>query len=156
MPPTGPLGAWGFADLERFAPITPSEENLIRIRVDEIPVYGALSFRIIQVRRGLCIATVPRNRSYDGIFDTFHGGMLLTVADSAAAIAVLTTCGADAKIATTDMGIRFLAPATDDVVVRMEVIKTGRTLVPLQGELRDQYGGPLAICQVTYIRLPRT
>ena len=112
-----------------------------------------LGFREVTFRRGMCRAAVPRRREYDGIFETFHGGLLITIADSAAALAVLTLTGAGAKIATTDMNIRFLTPVLTDVVVEVRVIKFGRTLVPLEADLRDTDGKLVAIAQVTYMRL---
>jgi len=95
----------------------------------------------------------PRRREYDGIFKTFHGGLLITIADSTAALAVLTLTGPLAKITTTDMSIRFLIPTLTDVVVEARVIKFGRTLVPLQVDLRNMDGNLVAIAQVTYMRL---
>lgn len=95
----------------------------------------------------------PRRREYDGIFETFHGGLLITIADSTAALAVLTLTGPLAKITTTDMSIRFLIPTLTDVVVEARVIKFGRTLVPLQVDLRNMDGNLVAIAQVTYMRL---
>ena len=95
----------------------------------------------------------PRRREYDGIFETFHGGLLITIADSTAALAVLTLTGPLAKITTTDMSIRFLMPTVTDVVVEARVIKFGRTLVPLQVDLRNMDGNLVAIAQVTYMRL---
>ena len=95
----------------------------------------------------------PRRREYDGIFETFHGGLLITIADSTAALAVLTLTGPRAKITTTDMSIRFLMPTLTDVVVEARVIKFGRTLVPLQVDLRNMDGNLVAIAQVTYMRL---
>jgi|SRR2546422_731854 len=120
-----------------------------------VPIYATLGFREVTFRPGVCRAIVPRRTEYDGIFQTFHGGLLMTAADSAAALAVLTLAGAIAKITTTDMSIRFLAPALTDVVVEARVIKFGRTLVPLQVDLRSMDAKLVAIAQVTYMRLER-
>ncbi len=96
---------------------------------------------------------MPRKPEFDGIYQTFHGGMMMTVADSLAAAAILTVCGAASRIATTDMNIRFLAPARSDLRARAQVIKRGRTLVPVSAELWDESGTLVALAQVTYMRL---
>lgn len=118
-----------------------------------VPIFATLGFQEVTFDRGWCRAVVPRRREYDGIFETFHGGLLMTIADSAAALAVLTLAGSLARITTTDMSIRFLAPAVGDVVVEARVIKFGRTLVPLQVNLCDLDARLVAIAQVTYMRL---
>ena len=59
----------------------------------------------------------------------------MTVADSVAALAVSTIAGADARITTTSMGIRLLAPALGEVTAEARVLKLGGTLVPLSVEL---------------------
>lgn len=134
-------------------PLTRSEVMALEARMEKIPIFRTLAFRQVSFARGLCRAVVARQREYDGIFESFHGGLLMTIADSAAALAVLTQTGPAAKITTTDMGIRFLAPALADVIVEARVLKLGRTLVPLQVELRDLEQNLLAIAQVTYMRL---
>lgn len=96
---------------------------------------------------------VPRRTQYDGIYESFHGGLMMTAADSAAAFAILTLTGAEEKIATTDMGIRFHAKCTTDIRVEARVIKLGRTLVPAAVEIFDARDVLVATAQVTYIRL---
>lgn len=132
--------------------LSPEEHGALRTRMESIPIFQTLGFREVSFRRGACRAVIPRRTEYDGILETFHGGLLITAADSVAALAVLTRVGPTAKIATTDMAIRFLRPALDHVVVEARVIKLGRTLVPLQVDINDR-DGLIALAQVTYIRL---
>ena len=96
---------------------------------------------------------VPRRTRFDGIYESFHGGIMMTAADSAAAFAVLTRAGAEARIATTDMGIRFHAKCVTDIRVEARVIKLGRTLAPVAVEIFDEGDELVATAQVTYIRL---
>ena len=90
---------------------------------------------------------------FDGIYDSYHGVFLMPAPDSAAAFAVLTRVGAEAKIATTDMSIRFHAKCLTDIRVEARVIKLGRTLVPVDVEIFDDGNELVATAQVTYIRL---
>lgn len=62
-------------------------------------------------------------------------------------------CGPETRIATTDINIRFLAPARSEVKVRAQLIKAGRTLVPVAANLWDSTGELVAVAQVNYIRL---
>jgi uncharacterized protein (TIGR00369 family) len=122
-------------------------------RVRRIPIVDTLRIRIESFEEGTCRAVVPYERRYDGIFECFHGGLLMTVADSIACFAIMTRTDAEEKLTTTDMNIRFLAPCRTDVTALARVIKFGRTLCPVAVDLFDAEGTQVAVAQVTYIRL---
>jgi len=126
-------------------------------RVQKIPIFHTLRMRVDELGEGFCRATVPYDRKFDGVFDSFHGGLLMTVADSVACFAVMTMTGPDEPMTTTDMNIRFLAPCRSDLTAEARVIKLGRTLCPLAIDLFDAAGVRVAVAQVNYIRLgPRS
>lgn len=134
-------------------PLAPELDAEVRERMASIPIFGSLGFSGVALGFGLVEATVARNSKFDGIFDSFHGGLLMTAADSAAAIACLTVWGAAARITTTDMSIRFLAPARSDVKLVAQAIKRGRTLIPVVANIWRDDGTLAAVAQVTYMRL---
>jgi len=122
-------------------------------RVRRIPIFETLAMRIEEFSEGYCKAVVPHDLRYDGVFESFHGGLLMTVADSIACFAIMTHTGPDEPLTTTDMNIRFLAPCLTDVTVVAKVIKCGRTLCPVAIDLFDADGIQVAVAQVTYMRL---
>lgn len=134
-------------------PLHPEAEAEVRERMRSIPIFTSLGFSGLRLGLGALECTVARNPAFDGIFDSFHGGLLMTAADSAAAIVSLTVWGADARVTTTDMSIRFLAPARSDVRLFAQAIKQGRTLVPVTANLWRDDGTLVAVAQVTYMRL---
>jgi uncharacterized protein (TIGR00369 family) len=77
----------------------------------------------------------------------------MTLADTAACVAVLMSAGANAEITTTDMNIRFLAPCRSNCTAEATVIKFGKTLCPVSVTLWDMNGTQVALAQVTYMRL---
>ena len=127
----------------------------MRERIASIPIFrsGSLGFSKVRLGAGALECTVARNPEFDGIFDSFHGGFMMTAADSAAAIVSLTIWGADARITTTDMNVRFLAPARSDVKLFAQAIKKGRTLCPVTANFWRDDGVLVAVAQVTYMRL---
>ena len=131
-------------------------ERDILERVAQIPIFGALGFRNLRVGMGWFECEVGRDARFDGIFDSFHGGLLMTAADSAAAIVCLTIWGRESRITTTDMNIRFLAPVRSDVRLFAQAVKHGRTLIPVVANLWRDDGTLAAIAQVTYMRLGET
>jgi len=133
--------------------VDSQRQAAIQARVAAIPIAATLGMRGLALEDGLCEMVVPRHRQYDGVFESFHGGLLMTIADSAACFAVLTLTGAEQTLTTTDMNIRFLAPCLTDVRARARVIKRGRTLCPVAVDLFDANGTLVAIAQVTYMLL---
>ncbi len=129
------------------------DEKAILDRVARIPIAKTLGFELLELSEGRCVLHVPRDPKLDGIYESFHGGLQMTAADSAAAFAVLTLTGAEALITTTDMNIRFLAKCVSDIRVEARVEKLGRSLVPTQVDIYAVDGQKVAIAQVTYMRL---
>jgi uncharacterized protein (TIGR00369 family) len=119
-------------------------------RVSKIPIMSTMKLEVINLKAGYCELKAPRQKMYDGIYDSFHGGLLMTVADSAAAFALMTLTGPEARMTTTDMNIRFLAPCLTDLIVHAKVIKFGRTLSPMAIDLYDENGKYIAVAQVNY------
>jgi uncharacterized protein (TIGR00369 family) len=122
-------------------------------RLAQIPIFPTLRLRVASIGAGSAILLAPYDAAYNGIFHSLHGGLLMTLADTAACVAVLTLAGADAAITTTDMNIRFLAPCRTDVVAKAHIIKLGKTLCPVSVDLLDTRGAQFAAAQVTYMRL---
>jgi len=133
--------------------LNAAERRRILDRIKAIPITNGLKFSIDSMARGACALSMDRDTVFDGIFDTIHGGLLMTLADSAAAFAILTVAGAGAKMATTEMSIRFLAPARDRVTARAKVIKAGKRLAFCEAEVVDAGGTLVAHATVTYMLL---
>jgi uncharacterized protein (TIGR00369 family) len=128
-------------------------EQQILERVKQVPAFHKLGLQIQSLSPGRCVATALHDKELDGIFESFHGGMLMTVADTIACFAIMTLSGIEGRMATTDMNIRFLAPCFSDVRIEAQVIKFGRTLCPVQVDLFDMNNKHVAVAQVSYIRL---
>jgi uncharacterized protein (TIGR00369 family) len=124
-------------------------------RIQKIPIVKTLGFDFLELNNGICRAKVKYDKKYDGIYESFHGGLLMTVADSISAFAVLTLAGANSDITTTDMNIRFLAACRSDVTAAANVIKCGKTLAHVAVDLFDENGIKVAVAQVTYMVLNR-
>ena len=129
------------------------EINSMLERINSVPITETLKMQILRLDRGECEAFIPRDTMWDGIFQTFHGGILATIADSITCWAILTKIGSDRKVATTDFNIRFLRPCKTDVRCVAKVIKSGRTLSLAEAEIYDMDDKLVAVSQVNYISL---
>jgi len=134
-------------------PLPDADRRKIIDRIKAIPITNGLNFSIDDMSRGACALSMDRDRAFDGIYETIHGGLQMTLADSAAAFAILTLTGADAKMATTEMSIRFLAPARDRVIARAKVLKFGKRIAFCEARVEDPGGTLVAHATVTYMIL---
>lgn len=128
------------------------EERLHRC-LETLPILKTLGFRLLECHVGFVRVVVPRNDRHNGLHPTFHGGIMTTVADCAAWLAIVTELGADTHLTTSDIHVRFLAPCFTDVTAEARVIKFGRTLCPVDVKLFDANKVQVATAQVTYFRL---
>lgn len=135
--------------------ITPEKESAILARIQKIPIFSTLRMGSVVLDAGAAEMTVPRQVMYDGVFESFHGGILMTIADSVACFAVLTGTADDQAMTTTDMNIRFLAPCLSDVRAKARVIKFGRVMCPVAVDLFDAAGKLVAVAQVNYMLLDK-
>lgn len=135
------------------AALDAAQKQAILDRVAQIPAFKGLGFQIHQLEYGYCEATMAHHKELDGIFGSFHGGLLATAADTIACFAIMTQTGSEEKMATTDMNIRFLAPCFTDVTIQARVIKVGKLMCPVQVDLRDASQKLVAVAQVNYVRL---
>jgi uncharacterized protein (TIGR00369 family) len=133
--------------------LTPEAKKALIARISRIPICTTLDMRVDSIEEGRVKITIPRRRRYDGIYESLHGGIMMTLADSVAAFAILTLAGVDEKIATTDMNIRFLSPCLTDLTAEARVIKLGRGMCPVAVDLFDAVGKHVAVAQVNYMRL---
>ncbi|NNG01085.1 MAG: PaaI family thioesterase [Desulfobacteraceae bacterium] len=133
--------------------LVPEFQKSILDVINKIPIVDTLQIQILTLADGICESKVARKISYDGVFNSFHGGLLMTIADSTACFAIFTRTGPHVKLTTTDMNIRFLAPCLTDVTARARVIKQGRTMCPVAVDLFDDNRKHVAVAQVNYILL---
>jgi|SRR6185437_6859956 len=125
----------------------------LRARMSAIPIWSTMNYRLEDSGEGSATLVAPYLNAYDGVFESFHGGLLMTLADTSGGAAVLSRTGPDARITTTDMNIRFLAPCRSDATAHARLIKFGRTMCPVAVEIRDAAGVLVAVAQVNYMRL---
>ena len=138
------------------AALAPDRADAVRSKFHSIPIADTLHLRLDALGEGQATMTMPHGgRALHGIFESMHGGLLMTLADTCACVAILTMAGPEAVITTTDMNIRFLAPCLTDATAEATIIKFGRSLVPVSVTLRDAKGREVALAQVTYMRLEK-
>jgi uncharacterized protein (TIGR00369 family) len=138
---------------EDLPPLSEDEVARLWERARAVPISTTLGLDFVAIARGTCSLGWNREPRYDGIFRSMHGGLMMTLADSAGAFALLTLIDVDSRITTTEMNIRFLAPVRDRVIAHARVLKVGRSLCPILVDLVDERGRMVAHAGMTYMRL---
>ncbi|MDL5361574.1 PaaI family thioesterase [Halalkalicoccus sp. NIPERK01] len=97
-----------------------------------ITEHGYLSWLGVEldaVERGRVRMSVPGSEDLrnPGSGGSIHGGIAATLIDTASGFALRTTFEdpANARLATTDLDVSYLRPATGDLVVEAEVLRAG-------------------------------
>lgn len=139
--------------IEGLQPLTPEREARVMARIGTVRAMQELDMSVVRLAEGYCELKMVHQARHNGIFGSFHGGLMMAAADTAACWAVLTRCDLSLAMATTDMNIRFLAPCMTDLTVRARVIKQGRSLCPVAVDLYDAHDKHVAVSQVCYMLL---
>ena len=118
-------------------PITLAEE-LMRKYVGVIPHVHELGMTVIHAARGMAIMKLPYQDRLIGNPETgvIHGGVVTTLIDTVCGLASITAPEEPSRVATLDLRIDYLRPATPkrDLFARAEVYKLTRNVAFLRAE----------------------
>jgi len=67
--------------------IDAARESAILARITKIPIFATLRMEPLSFGSGHCQLRVPRQSMYDGVFESFHGGILMTIGNFATSTA---------------------------------------------------------------------
>ena len=119
-------GASGHADTADL----PGSEELER-ELQEHGLFHWLDLDIVTVEPGRAVFDLPFDEKFANVSSgTVHGGITATVIDTASGFALRSTFedpGA-AALTTTDLNVRYVRPARDDLRVEAAVVRAGSSL----------------------------
>jgi acyl-CoA thioesterase len=125
--------------------------------IPQMPFNHHLGLRVTRMYKdGLALECEFRPEWTNG-FGTLHGGVTATLIDAAIGIAVIAHSGGRTTN-TVELKVNYLRPGVGDKFhCRSRLVKTGRTLVFGEAEVRDRNGALVATGTATYILLdPKT
>jgi uncharacterized protein (TIGR00369 family) len=121
----------------------------------DIPYAEYLGIRRVSVEPGHVTAALTIQAELQNSWHVAHGGSIMSLLD--------VTCGMSAKsldshangATTVELKVNFLASATGEVIAEGYARKAGRSLVFVEGEVRDAAGHVLAKATGTFkLRYP--
>ena len=127
----------------------------LRAFIDDHGYLSWLGLRLDRLERGRVRMSVPGDGKFrnPGPGGSIHGGIVATLIDTASGFALRTTFEdpGTARLATTDLDVSYLRPATGDLAVEAEVLRaggtTGVTDVTIESTNEDE---PVAVGRTTY------
>ncbi len=125
-----------------FAPADLGYETRVRGSFARQPFMDHIGARITGLAPGYCEITVDHRRELTQQHGFVHGGVLASIADSAAGYAAFSLMPADASILTVEYKLNLLRPGRGEAMIaRGRVLKPGRTLTVVQSDVFARVDG---------------
>ncbi len=118
------------------------------------PIQALLSFELIDAAEGRAVFACTPTEAMLNPMGTVHGGIAMTLLDSATGAAVHTTLNAGESYATLETKVNLLRPITPDgceIFAEGSLLQRGRRVASAEGRLRNQAGILLAHATSTCI-----
>jgi uncharacterized protein (TIGR00369 family) len=133
-----------------------SIEDDIMARVAASPFHASMGISVSSVREGEVELVLDARPDHVNLHGTVHGGVLATLADTAAGVAVRSaTAEPGGRHASVNLDIQYLSPATTGTLrATGRVVKLGRRLAFAEAEVTDADGTTVARAQVTVALSP--
>ena len=122
----------------------------IRERLEASAFHTWMGMELVDARPGeveLALEAAPHHLNLQGLL---HGGVLATLADTAAGLAVRTKLEPGRRHVTIALGVQYLSAGTPGrLAARGRAIRVGRQIAHADAEIRDAAGKLLATAQAT-------
>jgi uncharacterized protein (TIGR00369 family) len=136
------------------APLNREEDGRIREAFKAVPYAHFLGIELGELRRGEATLHLDMRDELRRNGGIAHGGVVASLADTAAAFAMLTLSEAGHSSATIDLTIHYLRPLVKGrVTARARVLRAGRRVLVITVEVLDQDENLAATALTSFIRL---
>lgn len=109
-----------------------------------VPFAELLGVRIVHREPGLARLEVDARPELMNSHQATHGGVVMTLADIALAVAAMTLDPQSRGAITVELKVSFIAPGTGTLVAEGRCIRAGKSLCFSEGEVRDRAGNVVA------------
>lgn len=142
--------------IAKRSPVLEAVGTNLQMLVDYVPHSRALGLVVVDVRPGEAWLSVPYSADLVGDPRTgvLHGGVITALIDNCAGVAVMTALPALRSIATLDLRIDYMKPATPerDVIGHCRCYKVTRSIAFVHGTAyHDDPADPIATSAMTFM-----
>ena len=143
--------------MEKFVPRNPRFAETVSEVFDQQGFMTLIGATLSHIAPGEIAITAPVSAHVSQQDGYVHGGVVASIADSAAGFSALSLMPSGSSVLTIEFKINFLAPAAGEVIVAQgRVIKPGRTVFVCAADVTATRGGmttPIATAQLTMMHL---
>ncbi len=135
--------------MSEFQPADPDFERRVRSSFARQGIMSHIGAEMIEVGPGHCEIRLPYGEHVSQQHGFFHGGIVATIADSAAGYAGFSLMPTGGGVLTVEFKINLVAPADGELLVaRGSVVRPGRTLTVSRAEVSVMKNGSSRICAI--------
>jgi acyl-CoA thioesterase len=115
-------------------------EGQIQQAFENDRIFGYFGFRVDKVESGNVLLSFPMSENVTRWGGMVHGGVIMSALDVACGLAAMTVNPGKDQV-TMDLKVNFLEPLTDGPFrAQAKIIRSGKTAIVAEGELRDSMG----------------
>ena len=130
-----------------FQPQNSNFEHVVRDSFSRQPFMEFIGARLDVLKPGVCEIVVDRQRGLTQQHGFFHGGLVSSLADSAAGYAAFSLYPENSTVLTVDFKVNFLNPSEGERLrARSEVIRAGKKIFHLKGDVFAEKEGGVVHC----------
>jgi uncharacterized protein (TIGR00369 family) len=115
-----------------------------------VPFAEFLGLRIVASEPGLARLEMDLRPELLNSFHDAHGGVVMTMADVALAVAAITLDGAAKGAITVSLSVSFVGPGQGTLLAEARCLRAGSGLAFSEGEIRDAAGNLVAMALGTF------
>ena len=125
----------------------PRFAERVRESFDRQNVMHLIRAALTVVEHGRTEIQLPHWQGIEQQHGFVHGGVIGTIADSAAGYAAMTVVSASASVLTVEYKVNLVAPADGETIIaRGQVVRPGRTLIVTKAEVVAVSDGRETLC----------
>ncbi len=140
--------AVGMSEPFNAVPVPSDAPNTGRARV--IPFLAMLGARLVSENRGVAVVQLDLRPDLLNNHGGGHGGVVMSLLDSAMANAALSKIDYAREVVTVDMHIAFMAPGTGRLTATGRAIGGGRSVCFCEAEIHNEAGQVTAKAMGTF------
>lgn len=132
-----------------FQPADADFEHRVLASFARQGIMTHIGARVTNIAPGRCEISLPYGDHLSQQHGFFHGGVVATIADSAAGYAGFSLMPVGSGVLTVEFKINLVAPADGDLLIaRGRVVRPGRTLTVTSAEVAVVKSGSERVCAI--------
>jgi uncharacterized protein (TIGR00369 family) len=134
--------------------LTAAQLERIHKAFDDLPFAKLIGIELDQINEGVATLGLKVRNDLMQNNGVVHGGAIASLIDTAAAFAIVSVLPSGERVTTVDITISYLRPLTTGRArATARIVRAGRRLITVSGEVLDDGGKPVATALTTYIKI---